>query len=119
MTTSKGFLKEPKVSIHREDDGRKSAFIKLREGVKVQGVVQPNKDVLAFFLIAADGLPVGIRLHGPTSGVAICELIDTLIEGPSGPEGIRRDARHHFLTTADDVRVVTRAFKQSLEGLTA
>lgn len=116
--TSAGFLKEPRVRIDREDDGRRSAFIQLREGVEVQGVVQPNKDVLAFFLIAADGLPVGIRLHGPASGVAVCELMDTLIEGPEGPEGVERNA-HHCFFSIDDVRAVLRGFKQSLEELTA
>jgi len=68
MTSSRSFLKEPRVRIDRENDGRRSAFILLREGVEVQGVVQPNKDVLAFFLIAADGLPVGTPTARPNIG---------------------------------------------------
>ncbi len=120
MTTPErhGFRKDPEVSFCKEDDGRVSAFIKLRDNIKAHGVVQPNPNVLAFFLIASDGLPVGIRLHEPASGLAVCELMTTLIEGPDGPEGIDSDARHHFLTTPEEISAVLHGFKESIEGLT-
>jgi len=111
------FLEEPQVTFDKEDGRVVSAYIKLREGIKAVGSIQPNESVLVFFLIAEDGLPIGIRLHEPASGLAVCELIDKLIEGPDGPAGVSREIRHDFLSL-DDLQAVVRGVRRSLQELT-
>ena len=115
METEPRFLPEPRVTFDREGGHITSAFIRLRDGVKAVGSVQPNPGALVFFQIAADGLPIGIRFHEPVSGTAVCELVDTLVEGTEGPDGVERQARHHFFTSPEDLRAFLRALKHTLE----
>lgn len=116
------FFTEPIVIFDREDDREDgaivSAHVKLREGVPAVRMVQPNPEVLVYFLIAADGLPVGISVHEPVSGIAVCEIVDKLIEGPDGPEGVDTHTRNHFIT-ADEIQAVMRGMRKSIEGLQA
>lgn len=117
-----GFLCEPIVTFDRLDDRDDgpivSAYVTLREGVKAVRMVQPNPSVLAFFLLAADGFPVGIRLHEPANGLAVCQIVSKLIEGPDGPEGVDRSAKNHFITT-DEIKAVVNGVERSLEGFGA
>ncbi|MHC4953794.1 MAG: hypothetical protein ACYTGZ_07875 [Planctomycetota bacterium] len=114
------FLSEPIVVFDREGDREDgaivSAYVELRKGVPATRMVQPNSSVLVYFLIAADGLPVGISVHEPVSGMAVCEIVDKLIDGPDGPEGVDTSARHHFIT-ADEIQSVMRGMRKSIEGL--
>lgn len=112
-------MSEPTVTLEREDGKIVSAFVDLRPGVKSVGMVQPNPAALVFFLIGPDGLPVGIQLFEPVSGVVACEIIDTLVEGPAGPEGVERQARHHLFLTPADLRRCVRGLSQGLKGLSA
>jgi hypothetical protein len=112
-----GLLPEPVVQFDQEGGHTVSAYMKLRDGVKAVGCVQPNPDALVFFYIAADGFPIGIRFHEPASGVAVCTLVDSLVEGPSGPEGVSRSAQHQFLTNPKDLSAFLRALKHALKGL--
>jgi hypothetical protein len=107
---------DPTVTFEREDGKIVSAFVDLRPGVKSVGMIQPNPAALVFFLIGPDGLPVGIQLFERVSGVAACEIIDTLVEAPAGPEEVERHP-HHFLLTPADLRRCVRGLKQGLEGL--
>ena len=112
-----GFLPQPIVTFDREGSHVVSAYMKLREGVKAAGCVQPNPDALVFFFVAADGLPVGIRFHEPASGVAVCALVDSLVEGSSGPTGVERAAQHHFFTEPNELRAFLRALRETIVGL--
>ena len=114
-----GFLPEPVVDFDRLDDKEDgpivSAYVTLREGVKAVRMVQPNPSVLVFFMVAADGLPVGIRLHEPANGIAVCQIVSKLIGGPDGPEGVDQTAKHHFIT-ADEIKSVVTGVEKSLVG---
>lgn len=112
-------MSEPTVILEQEDGKTVSAYVELRPGVTSAGIVQPNPRALVFFLVGHDGIPVGIRLFEPVSGVAACEIIDTLVEGPAGPEGVERQARHHFFLTPRDLKRCVRGFKQGLKELSA
>jgi len=105
-------------AVDRKDGAIVSAHVKLREGVADVRMVQPNPSVLVYFLMAADGLPVGISVHEPVSGIAACEIVDKLIEGPDGPEGVGTRTRNHFIT-ADEIQAVMRGMRKSIEGLQA
>ena len=96
--TPPGLLPKPVVTFDREGEHVVSAYLKLREGIKAAGCVQPNPDVLVFFYVAADGIPIGIRFHEPASGGAVCELVDSLVEGDTGPEEVGDEARYHLFT---------------------
>ena len=111
------FLPKPEVTFDKEGGLVVSAYMKLRDGIKAVGCVQPNADALVFFFIAADGLPIGIRFHEPASGIAVCAVLDSLVEGPSGPEGVSRDTQHHFFTEPDELRALIKALRETLVGL--
>ena len=111
------FNREPQIRIDRENDKIVSVYVQLRDGVKAVGTIQPNPSALVFFLIAKDGLPIGIRLLEPVTGVAVCEILDTLVEGPDGPEGVTRQAQPHFVTDLDDWKRLVKAFRAGLAEL--
>jgi len=112
-------MSEPTVTLEQEDGRIVSAYVELRPGVKSVGMVQPNPAALVFFLVGQDGIPVGIHLFEPVSGVAACEIIDTLVEGPAGPAGVERHARHHFFLTPGDLGRCVRGFRQGLKEISA
>jgi hypothetical protein len=112
-------MTEPAVIVEREDGKTVSVYVDLRPGVKSAGMIRPNPSALVFFLIGQDGLPVGIRVFEPVSGVAACEIIDTLVEGPQGPKGVERQARHHFFLSPEDLRRCVRGFGKGLKQLSA
>lgn len=118
--SERGFLKKPIVTVDRERDCNGdeivTAYVELRPGIRASHSVQPNPNVLLFFEIAEDGLPVGFSVHGPISGVAVCEIVSTLVEGPNGPEGVEQSARHQFIP-ASELPIVMRGMGKSLEGL--
>ncbi|MHC4408635.1 MAG: hypothetical protein ACYS0E_16755 [Planctomycetota bacterium] len=119
-STKEGFLSEPTVTFDREGDDKSgrvvSAYLELRQGIKAVRTVQPNSAVLVYFLVAEDGLPIGISFHEPVSGWAVCELVAKLIEGAEESQNVDKSASHPFITV-DDVRSVVRGVGRSLEGL--
>lgn len=112
-----GLLPVPVVTFDREGGRVVSAYLKLREGIKAAGCVQPKPDVLVFFYVAADGIPIGIRFHEPASGVAVCELVDSLVEGVTGPDGAAREARHCFFSDPRELQAFVKALREALIGL--
>jgi len=111
------FLAEPRVTFDRLDgcfDGPvTSAYVVLRDGVKAVRMVQPSRAALVFVLMAADELPIGIRLHEPADGAAVCRMLSELIESPgraeaaSGTRGL----------TADEIKAAVDGVERSIEGL--
>ena len=114
-----GITSDPSVVLEEEDGKVVSAYVELRPGVKSAGMIQPNPGALVFFLVGEDGIPVGIRLFEPVSGVAACEIVETLGEGPAGPSGVDRQARHHFFLKPADLRHFMRGFRQGLKEFSA
>ena len=115
--TPPGLLPEPVVTFDREGGHVVSAYLKLREGVKAAGCIQPKPDALVFFCVAADGIPIGIRFHEPASGVAVCELVDSLVEGLIEPEGVAGEAPYHFFTKPRELQAFVKALREALIGL--
>ena len=110
-------LEPPKVTLEREEGRIVSAYVELRKGMKAVGSVQPNPSALVFFLLAQDGLPIGIRLLEPVSGVAVCEIINTLVEGPDGPCGVETRAQHHFFLKPEELGRFLAGFREGLQKL--
>ena len=106
-----GFLPKPVVTFDREDGQTVSAYMKLREGVKAAGAMQPSPGVMVFLLVADDGVPVGISFHEPAGGVAVCEMVDSLVEGLAGSEGVG------LLTEPRDVSAFVKALRETLIGM--
>ena len=117
-----GFLNDPILTFDREgdrDDGPVvSAYVELREGVNAVRTVQPDPGVLAYFLMGGDGLPVGIAIHEPIGGGAICEVVSRLLDAPvlaGGGDGATDDRPF----PREGLRAVLHGIRKSLEGLQA
>ena len=110
-------LEHPEVTLEGEDGQVVSAYVEFRKGIKAVGTVQPNPSALVFFLLAQDGLPIGMRLLEPVSGVAVCEIINTLVEGPDGPCGVERCAQHHFFLGPQELSRFLAGFREGLQKL--
>ncbi len=110
-------LERPTVTVEREGGKIVSAYVELRRGMRAVGTVRPNPTALVYFLIAQDGLPIGIRLLEPVSGVAAVEIIDSLVENRSGPCGVERQAKHHFLRGPEELSRFLAGFKEGLKRL--
>jgi hypothetical protein len=112
-----GLLPTPEVTFDKDGDHVVSAYLKLREGIQAIGSFQPDPEALVFFYVAEDGLPIGIRFLEPATGMAVCELVDLLAEGPAGRDGIGRESRLQYLTEAKEIREFVRALKKTLIGM--
>lgn len=101
--TAYGWLAEPEVEFFPGASGRvESAYIKLREEKAVR-TVQPNRDLLVFFYLGEDDLPVGISMLEPVTGTAGTEIIYRLLRGPDGsPQAVDRRVRYSFSIEAVD-----------------
>ena len=106
----------PTVTVEREDGRIVSAYVELRRGVKAVGTVRPNPAALVYLLVAQDGLPIGIRMLEPVSGVAAVEIVDALVENPSGRGGEGR-AQHDFSLRPGELRSFLAGFKEGLKVL--
>jgi hypothetical protein len=79
-----GWLPEPVVEFDDDAGGApKTAYISLRPG-RYTRVVQPHEDHLVFLYVAADGMPIGIRMLQPATNWVGNEIVQRLLSSPNG-----------------------------------
>jgi len=91
-------IKEPSPEYAYDDQGRITAmYLKIRTGKAVRAV-HPNKNVLVYFLLGQDDMPIGIKFLEPAPGLAITRVASYLYRGEDGkPGGMGQETKHDFI----------------------
>lgn len=117
-TTQHRPLPSPEVEIFPGPDGKtEAAYVRLREG-KAKCAVRPNADVLVWFYLGSDELPIGIKYLEPALGCAMSWVLDYVeVDGDGVPSSVGRDVEHHFFTSDQMVRLMKnlRAAEEELK----
>ena len=114
-----GWLAEPVIECFDDDEGHiESAYIRLRPG-KCTRAIEMREDSLVFLYMAADGMPIGIRLLQPATNWIGNEIVQRLLSGPNGPNApIDGPERFHVPPmTLDQIDAVIHRIREVNERL--